>query len=262
MNNSIVWADWPNLPEQFSAAYTTRKGGVSLPPYDDGAGGGGLNLGDHVGDDLSHVRMNRHILRTFLPHDLAPLTWLQQVHGTNVIHLDNLPSSLVADASFTHTPRQACVVLTADCLPILLCDIANKKVAAVHAGWRGLLAGVLEHTLMTMQIAACSKKPHIIAWLGPAIGPEAFVVGREVYDSFVQKNSLAKKAFQPHQHTAERFDANIYQLARLFLKESGVVAISGGHHCTVTEKEQFYSYRRENITGRMATLIWINEPVR
>ena len=236
--------DWP-APQGVCSLITTRHGGVSQGVYSS------LNLGDHVGDDPLSVRTNRARVSDVLK---STPVWLNQVHGTSVVDAartctgDQPPQ---ADASFSRDSGVGCVVMTADCLPVLFCDDSGSVVAAAHAGWRGLLAGVLETTIMTMGISGAN----IMAYLGPAIGPEAFEVGDEVRSAFVAKNEKAALAFKPS--PAGKWLADIYLLARQRLSGQGVDRVFGGDFCTVNEVERFFSYRRDGQTGRMASLIWI-----
>ncbi len=234
--------DWP-APDGVRAAVTTRRGGYSFPPYQ------GWNLGDHVGDAPDGVRANRRLLRERLQLPADPL-WLRQVHGCGVAIAGTADPGCEADAVVADQPGQVCAVLTADCLPVLLCDHEGSRVAAVHAGWRGLAAGVLEAAVQRMQMPA----PRLLAWLGPAIGPSAFEVGKEVWEAFVGRDATAAKAFVPG--GAERWYADIYELARQRLAGMGVGFVGGGDCCTVSDPERFYSYRRDGVTGRMASLIW------
>ncbi|WP_409310189.1 purine nucleoside phosphorylase YfiH [Pectobacterium sp. B1J-3] len=239
----LIYPDWP-LPETVRACSTTRHGGVSLPPY------GTLNLGGHVGDAPENVVLNRQILVDSAELPSAPY-WLDQIHGTDVIRIgETLPHSVQGDAAYTNRSGQVCAVMTADCLPVLFCSIAGDEVAAAHAGWRGLSHGVLETTLANFQ----AKPSHIMAWLGPAIGPDTFEVGPEVREIFLQHDMRAVSAFRPN---GEKFFADIYQLARLRLQSCGVTQIFGGNFCTVSEPQKFFSYRRDGVTGRMASLIWL-----
>lgn len=233
--------DWP-VPARVKACVTTRAGGVSLAPFDS------LNLGDHVGDDPGAVAENRRRLT-----DRFAITpaWLQQVHGVAAVEAD--PAQVAtADASWTATPGIACAAMTADCLPVLFCNRAGTRVAAAHAGWRGLANGVLEATLDSLEVPG----DEILAWLGPAIGPQAFEVGPEVRDVFIAQLPQAAQAFVPS-HNAGKFLADIYALARLRLAARGVTAVYGGGLCTVTDP-RFFSYRRNPRTGRFASLIWID----
>lgn len=237
----LLVPDWP-APANVRAVQTTRRGGVSPAPWDS------FNLGDHVGDDAGRVAANRAELRRHLP---AEPCWLQQVHGVHTVDAAQTANLPTADASFSHRAGTVCAVMTADCLPVLFCDRAGTVVAAAHAGWRGLQAGVLEATLAAMAVPA----GEILAWLGPAIGPAAFEVGDEVRAAFVAHDPLAAAAFQPH--AAGKWLADIYLLARQRLQAAGVASISGGNFCTVNAPESFFSYRRDGVTGRMASLIWL-----
>lgn len=241
MAPDFIMPDWP-APPGVRAFQTTRLGGVSLPPYYS------FNLGDHVGDDLVAVGANRTRLAAFLP---SPPLWLKQVHGSTVVDADVALEKCEADAIFSHQPGRVCAVMTADCLPLLLCDQGGTVVAAVHAGWRGLCEGVIETT-----VAALGRSGReLLAWLGPAIGPQAFEVGDEVCAAFVGRNSQAAEAFVPV--GAGKWLADIGLLARQRLAFAGVTAVWGGGQCTVKESNRFFSYRRDGITGRMATLIWL-----
>lgn len=232
--------DWP-APARVKACVTTRAGGVSLAPFDS------LNLGNHVDDDPVAVAENR---RRLTDHFAIRPAWLQQVHGVVVVEAD--PAQVAtADASWTATPGVACTAMTADCLPVLFCNRAGTRVAAAHAGWRGLANGVLEATLDSLQV----PPGEILAWLGPAIGPQAFEVGPEVREAFVAQLPHATQAFVAS-HNAGKYMADIYALARLRLAARGVTAVYGGGLCTVTDP-RFFSYRRNSRTGRFASLIWI-----
>lgn len=245
--------DWP-APPNVVALSSTRRGGCSQAPYDDVAGGGGFNLGTHVGDDPAAVQANRALLRTRLP---AEPVWLNQVHDVQVadaaglVGSDHVPD---ADASFAQRPGVVCVVQTADCLPVLLCDAAGSVVAAAHAGWRGLAAGVLENTVARMRAAGAGD---LMAWMGPAIGPNNFEVGAEVKAAFEQHDPRASSAFAARNGVPGKYLADLYRLARLRLQGCGVAAVYGGGRCTVQEAGDFYSFRRDRVTGRMATLIWL-----
>lgn len=232
--------DWP-APASVRACVTTREGGVSEAPFDS------LNLGDHVDDRPESVAENR---RRLTEHFAIQPAWLQQVHGIAVAHADPCVVA-TADASWTATPGIACTAMTADCLPALFCNRAGTRVAAAHAGWRGLAAGVLEATLDHLDTAAAD----VLVWLGPAIGPKAFEVGPEVREVFVNQLPEAASAFSPS-HNAGKFMADIYLLARLRLAERGVTAVYGGGFCTVTDP-RFFSYRRASRTGRFASLVWL-----
>ncbi len=256
-SESILQPDWPGLPSGIGAACTTRRGGLSLPPYDDGQGGGGFNLGDHVADQPGHVQHNRAMLAAQLP---APVQWLSQVHGTRVLDVGAISAqdSREADACLTSQSGVVCAVLTADCLPVLFCDATHGVVAAAHAGWRGLADGVLENTVAAM-LQSGAKTDHIMAWLGPAIGPSAFEVGSDVRARFVALDSQSAPAFADNPARPGHFYADLAQLARLRLYRCGIRQISGGGWCTVSHPEKFYSYRRDGVTGRMASLIWLKK---
>lgn len=233
--------DWP-APARVKACVTTRAGGVSVAPFDS------LNLGTHVGDDPVAVKKNRQRLLSQLGCKPA---WLQQVHDIDV--LEAAPETLAeADASWTATPGIACTVMTADCLPALFCDRNGTRVAAAHAGWRGLAAGVLEATLDALAVAP----EDTLVWLGPAIGPQAFEVGAEVREAFVSQHAQAAQAFGASLNPG-RYMADIYELARIRLAARGVAAVYGGGFCTYSDP-RFYSYRRAARTGRFASLIWLD----
>jgi polyphenol oxidase len=250
MSMNIVYPRWV-VPAGVGALSTTRHGGVSLPPYDDGVGGGGLNLGGHVGDLPETVEANRSALGRSLP---ASPIWLNQVHGNRVVDAAQAKPGTEADAIVANRPGLVCTILTADCLPVLFCDQGGKVVGAAHAGWRGLAGGVLENTVSQMRVAGATD---IVAWLGPAIGPTRFEVGGEVLAAFAQHDERAAAAFVPIAGHSGKYLADIYALARLRLVAAGVQRIDGGDLCTVSDR-RFYSYRRDGITGRMASLIWIN----
>jgi YfiH family protein len=237
---SLLTPDWP-APARVRACVTTREGGVSLAPFEF------LNLGDHVGDEPAAVAENR---RRLTGHFGIQPAWLSQVHGVNVAHAN--PAEIAeADASWTSTPGIACTVMTADCLPALFCDRAGTRVAAAHAGWRGLAAGVLEATVDSLQVPG----DEILVWLGPAIGAQAFEVGAEVREAFIATHPETDQAFVPGAQPG-KFIADIYALARLRLAAHGITAVYGGGFCTVSD-QRFYSYRRGARTGRFASLIWL-----
>ncbi|MFZ2974883.1 MAG: peptidoglycan editing factor PgeF [Ferribacterium limneticum] len=240
MANLLV-PDWP-APARVRSLQTLRGAGCSLAPWDS------FNLGDHVGDDPAHVAANRAALRDHLPAEPA---WLKQVHGIATVNPKKSPKMKEADAAFTRDSGVVCAVMTADCLPVLFCDRAGTVVAAAHAGWRGLAAGVLEETMAQMAVPA----GELLAWLGPAIGPSAFEVGDEVRAVFVAHDARAAQAFVVH--GPGKWLADIYQLARQRLNAAGVSSISGGERCTFSQADDFFSYRRDGVTGRMASLIWL-----
>ena len=240
-----ILPDWP-APRSVRALITTRAGGVSRGAY------AGLNLDMRSGDDVEAVTRNRAGLRQWLPAE--PL-WLRQVHGTTVVEADGMEGSPEADAAVARRLGTVCAVLTADCLPLLLCDEKGTVVAAAHAGWRGLSSGVIEQTLRAMD-----RPPEaLLAYLGPAIGPVSYEVGAEVREACIAVNQggdpEAEAAFAPGKPS--KFYADLYALARQRLGRSGVVRVYGGGYCTYTERERFYSYRRDGATGRMASVIWI-----
>ena len=248
----LIVPDWIGAPENVGALSTTRRGGRSDSPYDDGDGGGGLNLGIHVSDDPENVRRNRALLKTLLPAEPA---WLSQVHGARVVDaasVSGVPPE--ADASISTVPGVVCAIQTADCLPVLFCDSRGRVVGAAHAGWRGLVGGVLENTVAAMRNAGASD---VLAWLGPAIGSRCFEVGQDVFDAFAGADGAMATAFEPIAGNPGKYLADIYALARRRLQLAGVQRVSGGGLCTVTERKRFYSYRRDKVTGRMASLIWL-----
>ncbi len=231
---------WP-APPNVRALVTTRQGGVSSGAY------GSLNLGMRSGDDVRLVADNRARLRQELPAE--PL-WLRQVHGTTVVDASLVSGEPEADASFARKPEKVCAVLTADCLPVLLCDTEGTTVAVAHAGWRGLCAGVIEQTVQAMGRPGAA----LLAYLGPAIGALVYEVGSEVREAFLAKDAQAAEAFTPGK--LGKFYADLYALARQRLARAGVSRIFGGGYCTYTEGERFFSYRRDGACGRMASLVW------
>lgn len=235
--------DWP-APARVRALQTTRRGGVSQGPF------ASLNLGDHVDDDPAAVAANRGLLSGSLP---AAPCWLRQVHGTTVVDAGQAMAGTEADAALARQADHVCVVMTADCLPILLCDRAGSVVAAAHAGWRGLCAGIVERTVEAMAVPGCE----ILAWLGPAIGPTAFEVGGEVRAAFVAHDPAAATAFGGYGEG--KWLADIYLLARQRLTSMGIDRIFGGGECTVADGERWFSYRRDGTTGRMGSFIWLAE---
>jgi YfiH family protein len=239
----MIVPDWP-APARVRAVTTTRYGGVSRGPY------GSLNLADHVGDDPDDVRRNRLAVQQQLMLS-APPVWLHQIHGNSVLDAANCGEQPSGDASFSRQIGVVCAVLTADCLPVLFCDRQGTRVAAAHAGWRGLAAGVLESTVRALAV----DPGQLLAWLGPAIGPGAFEVGGEVRQAFVDWQAGAGRAFAVRENG--HWSADLYVLARMRLASVGVSAVFGGGFCTFRDRERFYSYRRDDTTGRMASLIWL-----
>ena len=244
MSANYLKPDWP-APAHVHAFTTTRRGGVSQAPYS------ALNLADHVGDSPQSVAQNRHLLveQLQLP---SPPYWLNQVHGSVVVEVDEANKPATADASFSDKKASVCAVMTADCLPVLFCDMAGRCVAAAHAGWRGLAVGVLEATVSAMPVTPA----RLLAWLGPAIGSEAFEVGDDVRQVFLDRHRAADFCFQPV--SKGKWLADIYGLARLRLETAGVTRIYGGGLCTFQEAQRFYSYRRDGVTGRMVSMIWMD----
>ncbi|TCV90426.1 peptidoglycan editing factor PgeF [Sulfurirhabdus autotrophica] len=243
-SNELIIPDW-DAPSTVKAIITTRNGGVSDAPYAE------MNLGDHVGDASDAVNQNRAILRLLLPNEPV---WLKQVHGVHVANADILADGVIeADACVSHSKNNVCAVMTADCLPVLLCDDAGTVVGAAHAGWRGLVSGVIECTVKSMHVPPVS----LMAYLGPAIGPKRFEVGEEVRQAFMDHDAAAQDAFVPHGES--KWLADIYLLARQRLAALGITRVYGGNFCTYTDNETFFSYRRDGVTGRMASLIWLSD---
>ena len=240
----FILPNWP-APANVKALQTTRVGGVSVWPY------ASLNLGAHVGDNHVFVEHNRQLLAPYLPS--SPV-WINQVHGIEVINASSSRGLQDADASYSTLDNVVCATMTADCLPVLLCDTKGTVVAAVHAGWRGLCDGVIEAAVHEMAVPASE----VLAWLGPAIGPQSFEVGDDVRTQFIAVDPRASHAFKPH---ADKWLCDIYLLAKQRLQSVGVSQIYGAtintEFCTYSEGERFYSFRRDNVTGRMASLIWL-----
>jgi YfiH family protein len=238
-NQNWITPDWP-APQNVRALITTRIGGVSTGPY------ASMNPADHVGDDPQAVAANRALLRERLPSE--PF-WLKQIHGDFVAEAGVGP--VEADACISRVAEQVCVVLTADCLPVLLCAANGSVVGAAHAGWRGLCTGVLERTVAAMGVPG----NQVLAYLGPAIGPRVFEVGSEVREAFMAQDASATAAFVPQDNG--KYLADLYLLARQRLAKVGVTQVYGGGDCTYSNAERFFSYRRDGATGRMAALVWI-----
>ena len=243
-SESLLEMEW-ELPRGVFAACTTRLGGVSKKPWDS------FNLATHVGDDLAHVAANRSRLRELLKLEAEP-AWLNQVHGVAVKNVDGAPFSPVpftADAAVASRAGAACVVMVADCLPVLFCSSDGQRIGAAHAGWRGLAEGVLERTVDAMGVPASELR----AWLGPAISQEHFEVGEEVREVFVKADRAAISCFR--MNARGRWQADLGGLARLRLASLGVTNISGGAWCTFEDRERFFSHRRDGKGGRIAALI-------
>lgn len=241
-DSRFLLPDWP-APAGVHALMTLRTGGVSAAPWDS------FNLATHCGDTATAVATNRARLAQSLP---AAPRWLEQVHGTTVVRAESVPDEgpPAADASHTVQAGVVCAVMVADCLPVLFCDRSGTRVAAAHAGWRGLAAGVLESTLAALDCAP----DQVMAWLGPAIGPTAFQVGPEVREAFLAIDPADSAAFAPD--VGDRWRCDLVGLARARLTRAGVSSIHGGRWCTVSDRERFFSYRRDRHCGRMAALVW------
>jgi polyphenol oxidase len=241
-----ITPDWP-APANIKALQTTRNGGHSTSPYDS------FNLGSHVGDNPLVVSRNRMLLSSLMPSEPV---WLKQVHGIGVVDAGLAGCLPEADASVTTHRGAVCVVMTADCLPILLCNDQGSAVAAAHAGWRSLCDGVIEATVKSMN----APGPSLMAWLGPAIGPSQFEVGDDVRTAFISHHPEAAAAFAPGlaKGGQSKWLADLYQLARLRLTLLGISRIYGGGLCTHSDPARFYSYRRDGETGRMGSFIWLS----
>lgn len=240
---AILTPAWP-APPGVRAAFTLRSGGVSAPPY------ASLNLGTHVGDTQDCVAENRRRVAGALGLPSQP-AWLEQMHGTRVVDLDRHEGDARADAAFTRRPGRVCVVQVADCLPVLLAARAAGAVAAAHAGWRGLVAGVLEATVRALAVPASE----LVAWLGPAIGTAHFEVGAEVREAFLAHDVRAACAFSAN--ARGRWQCDLVGLATARLQALGITTVAGGEYCTYTDARRFFSYRRDGRTGRSAALIWM-----
>ena len=238
MSMELVKPDWP-APANVRAFTTTRAGGFSKDTWSS------MNLGPRCGDDPLAVHRNREILVSRLP---AAPQWLCQVHGTQVVtHSLAGSEGLEADGLVSASPAQVCAVLTADCLPVLLCNRSGNRVAAAHAGWRGLSQGVLQATVSQMKEAPAD----IMAWLGPAIGPGFYAVGEDVRQAFPEEQGICFRK------NGETWLLDLYGVARRILTQLGITAVYGGHFCTFSDSERFFSYRRDGVTGRMASVIWL-----
>jgi len=238
-NNNFIFPNW-DAPPNVHAVMTTRNGGVSKSPYDN------FNLATHVSDNLEDVLENRQLLKTKLALP-AELFWLEQIHSNKIVDANSNLILPKADASYSNQKDVICVVMTADCLPVLMCSTDGTQIAAIHAGWRGLANGIISNAVATL------NTKDLIIWLGAAIGAECFEVGDDVRDIFLAKSTDYAIAFRK---IGSQWLADIYQLARIELAHLGITRVYGGEFCTVTDTERFYSYRRDKETGRMATLIW------
>jgi YfiH family protein len=240
---SLLSVDWP-LPAGVHAAFTTRVGGVSSAPWDT------FNVATHVGDAHGDVAANRARLKSLLALPAEP-AWLSQVHGTVVADLDSQPQGVIAaDAAIARAPGRVCVVMVADCLPVLFCSRDGQRIGAAHAGWRGLASGVLEEIVKALGVPG----DELTAWLGPAISQAHFEVGDEVRDTFLKADRAANSRFK--MNARGRWQADLFGLARLRLASMGLTNVHGGDVCTYADRESFYSHRRDGKGGRMAALIW------
>ena len=235
----FIIPDWP-APANVKAIQTTRLGGYSVAPY------GSLNLGLHVQDDGLAVAKNRQLLSDYLP---SQPVWLNQVHGVEVIDVTKSLCVQDADASFSKNKNVVCVTMTADCLPVLLCNQQGTAVASIHAGWRSLCDGVIEATIKMMGV----ESEELMAWLGPAIGPDAFEVGSEVREAFIAQDAQADQAFKAY---GDKWLGDLYKIAKQRLNKQGLNKICGGGECTYSDPSRYFSFRRDGLTGRMATMIW------
>lgn len=256
---ALIRPNWP-APSNVHAFATTRNGGFSKAPFDS------LNLGAFAGDDLAAVIQNRAVLDGLLPQ--SPF-WVKQVHGTRVIHAQGsnpgIDQSIIeADASFTTTPQTVLSILSADCMSVLITNRTGSAVAAAHAGWRGLCDGVLENTIELFLKEQANQTPNqLLAWIGPSISAKHYEVGKEVRDAFLQAadargHSLSATCFMPCQSSSEKYWADLPQIAKERLLALGITQVSGGDLCTYSDPERFFSYRRQNPSGRFVSLIWFN----
>ena len=242
MSLQLIYPDWP-LRDKVKAFTTTRIEGNSRDPYNE------LNLALHVGDDQRNVIKNRLIVEEHLSKNVET-KWLKQTHSTIVVDATRIDTDVVeADASFTTSKNIACAVLTADCLPLLFSDHNGECIGATHAGWRGLVDGVIENTINAM--SQYIKPTHV--WLGPAIGPSAFEVGGDVFEEYIKRNASFESCFKVKK--PGRWNLDIYQAAKIVLEAADICNIYGGSYCTYSDEDRFFSYRRNSVTGRMATII-------
>jgi purine-nucleoside/S-methyl-5'-thioadenosine phosphorylase / adenosine deaminase len=241
-NNLWLAADWP-APKHIRAGTSIRTGGHSKKPYDE------LNLAQHVGDNSTDVNKNRIILNDHLKIKSEPI-WLNQSHSSNIVSIDNTPENRDADGSFTTKRNKVCTILTADCVPILFCNEEGTKVAAIHAGWRGVCGGIIENAIKVF-----SDPETTLVWIGPCISNEHYEVGTEVYESCLNHSPLLKKAFQPT--NIDHWQCNLVKIVKIILKNAGIGAIYECSLCTYKMDELFFSYRREGNTGRTVSMIWM-----
>ncbi|MCP4470248.1 MAG: peptidoglycan editing factor PgeF [Gammaproteobacteria bacterium] len=238
-----IQPNW-QAPSTIHACCTTRRGGVSLAPFD------AFNLGLHVGDRDADVMENRRLLRGALALPSEPC-WINQTHGVHAVTLEQ-DSNRDADAAITREPGKIAVVMTADCLPILVCNRAGSEVAAIHAGWRGLQAGVIEATIAALH----SPARHLLAWIGPGISQSCFEVGDEVRGAFIDRVANAQSCFSANR--PGHWLCDLAGLAESVLRTAGFDQVARAPYCSYGDADLFYSYRREAVTGRMASLIWIS----
>ena len=237
-----LWANWP-APKHVRAGTSIRFGGVSHSPYND------LNLALHVGDKPDNVTKNRKILSNYLKLQSEPV-WLEQTHGSNIISIDTEPKYLVADGSHTSKKNKVCTIMTADCVPVLLCNTDGEKIAAIHAGWKGICQGIIENAIKEFP-----ESESILAWIGPCISSEHYEVGKDVYEGCLNRSALLKCAF--NQINANHWYCDLVNIVKIILNNSGVGAIYESNLCTYKMDKLFYSYRRDGNTGRTASMIWM-----
>jgi len=251
LHRDWITPDW-KVPTRVRAFVTTRSGGVSAGPFGGPEGGGGMNLGLSTGDDRERVRTNRGLLRSALP---AEPCWLRQAHGAAVVDASKPDDLVEADAAFTSEPNVVCVVSVADCMPVFLAERQGRCVAVAHAGWRGLAAGVIQNSVTAMRQQLGEREAHILAWLGPSIGPARFEVGTDVLEAMRATLPRAAEGFIPI--AGRKFLASLPALTRQALAQVGVEDIGGGGLCTFSDASRFYSFRRDRVTGRHAAVIWL-----
>ncbi len=242
INNLWLWADWP-APKHVRAGTSIRTGGHSQAPYND------LNLAHHVGDEPGNVKNNREIIFNYLELKSEPI-WLDQTHSSNIISIDAAPENQKADGSVTTRQNKVCAILTADCVPVLFCNNNGTKIAAIHAGWKGICCGIIENTIKEF-----SEPETILAWIGPCISSEYYEVRRDVYMGCLNHSASLKSAF--NQINEDHWYCDLTNIVKIILKNTGVGAIYECGLCTYKMEELFYSYRRDGNTGRTASMIWM-----
>jgi len=240
--NFWLWADWP-IPKHVRAGTSLRNGGISQPPYNE------LNLGLHVGDDQKKVLYNRETLSQYLKLRSQPV-WLDQEHSTNIISLDDHTKEAPADGSYTTTKNNTCTIMTADCVPILFCNAAGTKVAAIHAGWKGICNGIIENAVNLF-----SNPDTVFVWIGPCISGKYYEVGKDVYEKCLEHDMTLESAFT--QRNQDHWLCELAEIVKIILKKSEVGLIYECGLCTYKMDKLFYSYRREGVTGRTASMIWM-----